>query len=488
VIGARIPRPSATGARVFGDDMQFLVVLDWALKAIRPDEGIVSIEVEAENVHTVDDVVVMRLVPPHEFQQVKASTDAREPLGTAYLVEPRGRRRRSILRGFHEEWKRLGSAGLRPRLALVSTRQIDPSDALLRRLDRDELLAAAVRRANPASLELEVAHVWAEHLQISIEELTALLEDMRFVLRGSEASWLDQVRLRLQLAGLERTDAAIAQGLQMVREWVKDGRRSLTCDEIVAEVDKLDIAAGPATAILIVDAVERTDSLAAPATVRLDWVDHFEGATPTERIRLRDVGLWDGQLAEELQAAALQIRRLGYQRVLVDGNMRLPTWFAVGAQLREVVGWTVAAERHGLSWDSRHVERQSNWNPDIQTLGHGDDVAIVVAVTAALSDEVNAYISGTGLPVRAVWKFVAPGGAHSQAITSGVHGAGLARELRMAVQSLCGLHRPQRIHLFLSAPGGFALLLGHYWDRLPSTQTYDWLGPGRGYSPAFLVR
>jgi SMODS-associated and fused to various effectors sensor domain len=43
------------------------------------------------------------------------------------------------------------------------------------------------------------------------------------------------------------------------------------------------------------------------------------------------------------------------------------------------------------------------------------------------------------------------------------------------------------VHLSRAAPGGFALLLGHLWDRVPDTQTYEDLKTN-GYEPAFLVR
>jgi hypothetical protein len=43
----------------------------------------------------------------------------------------------------------------------------------------------------------------------------------------------------------------------------------------------------------------------------------------------------------------------------------------------------------------------------------------------------------------------------------------------------------KRIHLFLAMPGGLALLLGHFWDRMPPTQTYEDLLAA--YEKAFLI-
>lgn len=52
---------------------------------------------------------------------------------------------------------------------------------------------------------------------------------------------------------------------------------------------------------------------------------------------------------------------------------------------------------------------------------------------------------------------------------------------------LCGVDRPFRLHLFTTAPGRFALLLGHYWDCLTQSVTSEWLGIGAGYASAVRV-
>jgi hypothetical protein len=44
-----------------------------------------------------------------------------------------------------------------------------------------------------------------------------------------------------------------------------------------------------------------------------------------------------------------------------------------------------------------------------------------------------------------------------------------------------------KVHLFMSAPNGLALLLGHVWNRLPETVVYEHWGAGRGYFPTFRL-
>jgi hypothetical protein len=32
-----------------------------------------------------------------------------------------------------------------------------------------------------------------------------------------------------------------------------------------------------------------------------------------------------------------------------------------------------------------------------------------------------------------------------------------------------------------------SLMIGHLWNRMPETQLYDDLGPGKGYTPTFRI-
>ena len=44
-----------------------------------------------------------------------------------------------------------------------------------------------------------------------------------------------------------------------------------------------------------------------------------------------------------------------------------------------------------------------------------------------------------------------------------------------------------RWHVFFYGPQTAAVLLGHSWNRMPRAQLWDDLGPGRGYTPAFVI-
>ena len=72
-------------------------------------------------------------------------------------------------------------------------------------------------------------------------------------------------------------------------------------------------------------------------------------------------------------------------------------------------------------------------------------------------------------------------------ITSSAHATAAAVGTRDLVRPLVRNHGVRRLHLFLAASHGLALLLGHLWNRMPPTQLYVDLGAGNGYQPAFLI-
>ena len=65
-------KPSSSGARITGDDLQHLVVWYWCLRAIVDPDGITSVAVEADHAGNVDDVVVRFADETSRFVQVKA--------------------------------------------------------------------------------------------------------------------------------------------------------------------------------------------------------------------------------------------------------------------------------------------------------------------------------------------------------------------------------------------------------------------------------
>ena len=93
------------------------------------------------------------------------------------------------------------------------------------------------------------------------------------------------------------------------------------------------------------------------------------------------------------------------------------------------------------------------------------------------------YIKGRRLPVGA-YLDLAPAGGPSNQVISDAAARGWAVAVRDAVaQASAGGTGTAR--LFMAVPAGMALLLGHLWNHVPTTQAYAPANPG--YAPAYMI-
>lgn len=170
------------------------------------------------------------------------------------------------------------------------------------------------------------------------------------------------------------------------------------------------------------------------------------------------------------------------------GQARLPTWFAAGVQLPRTRGYHVARLNHdGQLWTSDITLPAPLPLAIVSFLRQpriGEDLAISIAVAADPAEDVARYLSTR--PVDGHIQLAVSDGPSSQAIVDATHAWGIAMSVRDAVRAIARQYQPRAVHLFLATPAGLALLLGHVWDRMPDTQTYEDLA-ARGYQPAFRI-
>jgi SMODS-associated and fused to various effectors sensor domain len=482
---------SASGARLAGDDYQHLVAWCWALRALLPGGRIAVIEIEAPDAGNVDDVVLMHQTPPHHYLQVKFAVDATSPVNTAWLTRPAPSGGPSLLQRFHASWLRLraNAGGVDPVMWLATNRDLDPADrALAGRDGRTQTIARALAAARPGSIAGRQRAKWAAHLGVDEEELLALLGALRFDTGRGDAAERQHAADLMIAQGLRADEQAVALGIATVRGWVADGRRRFDLAELQAEVDRLNLRVMDPSCVLLVQAIDRYPH-PEDATVALDWVDLFDGDHPFTRRRPRDPTAWEAHMRPELRAAVDRLRALGCQRVLVRGALRLPAWFTVGNTCAAVTGMTVACQQGGRLWASDEPATGDNRLTVQETaIGQGGELAVALAITTDPTADVHDYLTAARLPVGTLATITPAAGTGNQAITGPGHAVAVALAIRDEIRRLARATSPQRLHLFLACPGGLALLLGHWWNRVPTTQLYEDLGAGRAYAPAFLLR
>jgi hypothetical protein len=477
--------PSASGARLTGDDLQHLIGWYHALRMLRPENEIESVAFETRGNGNLDDVVVTHANNRTEYMQVKAVVSADAALNTEWLLASGPKGGTSILRRFWNSWRELRNDGRDATLRLLTNRSIDPTDSVLKSRDRNDLLADRLRRATAGSAAGRGRARWAKHLETTEEELCELLDVLHLSTDASEGTWRQRATDVAQGLGLRADEAALLAGVAEVREWIKESGKPRTAKDVEKAIERLKLQREDSYSVVVVHALDRVD--VPDSAEALDWVERFAGDDPRTRRGLRHPADWNSVLLPELESACRRARQQN-RRVMVQGAMRLPTWFAVGAHLSEVAGAAPATTQGGAIWSA--VDVNTGTRPQIiitdeQVVGTGDDLALTVCVSANVGPDVSSFLRGNEDVGTHLSVALSPG-PDRQAITSSAQAAAAAVAVRDAVREIVRDRGVKKIHLFLAMPGGLALLLGHFWDRMPPTQTYEDLVTN-GYERAFLI-
>lgn len=476
----------ARAAAVRGDDFQYTLGWYAACKAIT-EPGVISVHVEDPGAGSFDDIVTRCHDGNHRYQQAKNSNYSDVAIDESWLLTASDNGK-SPLEHFYNTWKRLRLDGA-PAFELLANRGIDPTDPLLGLRDRNtNLLMPRAAAAGDRSNAGKALKRWEAALDISRDELLEFLHEFQIVATDNESAWRSHTKPLMRLAGLRDDDMAVRVGVDIVREWVKNGVGPRTPAEIRHEAAKAGLLAQDGRVILAVHAIDRPGSDNVP-TLTLDWVDRFEGDSPRHRRLLHDKNQWPA-LSDELTAAEKTLGDFGVRRILVEGAMRLPLWFAVGATFPDTRRWELEVDQRGTIWSSAASEAAPEDAAQLLYVksvdGGGEDVAVVIALTHDAGSEVLAYVREHALAgtVLAVTTQTGPG---QDSVRDGTHARSWSRSARELLREELGKlpFRPARLHLFVAAPAGAVLLLGHDWNLLPDTLIYEHTDPS--YAPTVLI-
>lgn len=477
---ADVPSRAPSGVRIAGDDYQLLVSWNEVLTALLPESDVESVTIEDPDSASVDDVVIRYHDGSNRYVQVKHTVDASSPVGSGWLLTERGRGR-SVLKKFFDSWRELrDQPGLD--MELITDRQIDGNDPIMRCYD------AATERLTPlvaGNLKAPAAasrRTWAEHVGADVEELTQMLSALRLRLGRPEAAERQRAELLMRLHGFAIDQSAVDAAMTFMHEWIRARWRQLNIAEVRERVLGSIPRRSDPWALFVIEGID-DHQLDAPAAVGLRFVERYDGADSYSRRQLRHPADWPDVYAEII-AAADALRSSSRLRVLVAGSMRLPMWFAAGTALRHVRGFTVAAHQTGELWASNTYAWRAGVDADAHLIGQGDDLAVAVSITNDICADVVACVTKEELGVSTVVSIAPSGGPSDQSVADGRHAVGLALAVRDAVRD--ALPGAERIHLFLSAPAGLALLLGHRWNALAPTVVYEHL-VGQNYAPTFAT-
>ena len=471
-----------SAVRIAGDDYQHLVAWNEALEALRPDNDVVSITVEQPDAGNVDDVVLRRRTRPHRYIQVKHAVDATSPVGHEWMTTRSKPTASSLLEKFHRSWLHLTADTQQPELVLVTDREIDPRDPVMRLLDRRTQLLVPSIGHDGAS---EGRERWADHLKITEDDLIAFLTHLRFLTGRPFDSERERATTLMWAMGLNYDQQALDSALGLVRAWVQRPERTLEPGEFRTWANERVGLRTESGAVVVIEAIDN-DPHPEDAAELVNFVDEYMGDTPDERRQLHDESQWP-RIGADIQQAAQRLRQSGVHRVIIRGAMRLPVWFAAGAAFRHVHGFHAAAMQLDALWSSEDLGTPIEIRSDTVQAGSGPDIAVCVGIAADPTAAVRSYVESAALPTGYVASILPASGTGPDAIPDGPTAAATAVKVRDAVRDLIESTPADHIHLFLATPGAFALLLGHRWNAVRPTTVYEHLGPGRGYTPTLDI-
>lgn len=476
-------RRSASAARQSGDEYQHLIAWNRILRATLPDRQLDSVELEAVAAGNVDDVVVHYSDRPTEYAQVRFAVNIQSPLNSAYLLDKRTPGGTSVLQKFAHSWKTLNPAP--SGMSLITNRAADPADEALRALDgRTGLLVPIIGQGVSGSAAGRARASWATHLSASEDELLKLLACLRFQVGRPQDAELETASAYLAAAGLRSDPAAIRSGIDLIRQWVLDGKRRLDASAVRAGISNLGLQVADPAAILHIQALLR-DPVAREATEALDWVNLYTGENPASRRKTVQPDAYALTMEPELREAANRLLDAGHRRILIRGAFRLPAAFTIGATLPRTRGTVLLREHFTELWSTDTApEGDDRLNVERRDLGDGADIAVAIGITNDPSEDVTAYLSQGELSVGVLYT-ICPARAHDASVIGPGHAVAICQGIRDHVRAALRGRSGARVHLFLACPAALALFLGHRWNRIAPTITYEDLSPG--YAPAFTV-
>ena len=444
----------------------------------------IEFEVQAGN---VDDLVVHHSVGSTVYNQIKFAMSQRQPLSHEWFTSPPRPGSRTPLQRFYSSWLSLEAKGHRPEMALQTNRLAAPDDPILKHTSgRTGKVVPRLGQESAKSASGRIRTEWARHIGTSEDELLQMLANLE-IRTGRES--LEQLREQctwlMRAVGLRGDPEAVDIGVSEIRRLVGEGVRELDAESLRAIAETKNLMAGTSRATLLIQSLE-ADPWPEAATSAVHWVDLFEGSDAFSRRQLLNPRDWNIRLKDELRAAVDEIKRQTYRDVLVAGTMRLSTGLAVGLELSEVGGFQIAILGREGEWSSAGARSPMELLREEIPLGAGNEIALAVSISADIREDVLHFLGSYGTPVDKLIVYSPAAGANRSAIPGVREGLGLAHKVSAAMRADTR-DIGSKVHLFQAGPLPLSVILGHLWNRMPLTQLYDDMGPGRGYGPTFLL-
>ena len=224
--------------------------------------------------------------------------------------------------------------------------------------------------------------------------------------------------------------------------------------------------------------------------VFLDLSQWFKGADRRNRKAIYS-GVWNEKIFPEL--LALQRELDPEKPVDIDGQFWLSIWFALGhvfsapsrfhvhlSQFNQAKGINEIWRTDGEPEDTPIEVDKEDGDED------ADELVITVSINNAIDDEVGRYLKRDADFSYRKWLRLKPmRDPDRNLIANSGQALGMANAMAKKIREAVKQYDIRKTHLFIAAPGGFALFLSRRLTVTRQIQVYEYQDPG--YAPSFLL-
>ena len=498
---------NAVAARIHGDDYQALVFWQQACRLLRGEDEIDAIEIESEDLKSLDDVVIYfkdghldQYGQPlkREGFQVKYHVDFRGCITANSLIDPAfiNATAVSFLQRAFNQWKMHSSEGLS--IVFCSMWPIDPNDELSKLVSGEDghIAIDKLEKSGARSKLGKIKGAWRAHLKVSDDELLHFLSSVRIIISVQKELLLHCVNNDLTLAGLSPiTECALINPYyELARSFIKGNRVRMTRDDLLNICKKSKLWRGqplnlrPIKKIGIRSRLRSTEGFVEWAEAHLELTGIFNDR------QLKDGYDWSRDVFMPIDTFLKKNLRSGEHCEM---------WLPVHSTIAVAIGYMLDAKSgvdvhmHQTTVGGTQIwcnktscttrSHDYHWIVNDEVINDGSDLAIAISVTHDIMGDVRAYLQEAGLHVSTLRCFSCEN-CGQQAIADQEHAVAMIEKVVDCVRQLKRSVSPtSRIHVFFAMPNFMAFALGQRLRPLGLVQLYEHKfdsGYGADYAPS----
>jgi hypothetical protein len=491
--------PSASSARLKGDDFQHLFAWLHSLELLMPQQQVARVIIEDAKAVSADDVTLLRdpgAYPPDRYHQIKFHVDLSKGYSVEVLKEQKNGES-SLLQKWFKSWETITAGSARPlEIIIVSNWPWVPRDGLGQFIDgetnalKDEFFTAT-GKTKAATVRADLA----KHVGTTVSRFDEFARTLRFKL-GYDC-WRDMTERaaeRMMYHGLKSDETALLIVVSFVRGWVKAGRQEITRADLEAIIDKhvlwLSPEARPSVNIYLVTIKQQQFDI--PAQHTLDWRQHFVAGPGVRGHVTTDPADWNDKMLPELRDLEANISSQTTDRLIrARGLSRLSAWFAFGHVFCDVAGYTIEMDQQGQLWQtdappSTDFMLTSNGPGGLLLDPDGKTVAVAVSVGADLEPDVRRHLDSRTDKVKAALFIRPTRGLDRHCLRNAGDAVALADRVKEAMREFVKYHQARQVLLYYHGPIAGACFIGHRLNAVcREVQIMEWSDPN--YVPSFTL-